>query len=188
MYMSRIEIAEGLLSAYRGHSHGKIRHMKSMLALLLVAVLSTSIAPAFASDKSQASGSFLDTAVLSSEVTQSGATLIFDQTNAGTITGTLSGSYVTVVHLTLNLLTGKAVYEALDTCTCIVDGKLGTLSFQEHGTITLGYQLNSQATTEGGTNQLVNLNGKIILQGFVFTASGLTMGTYAGEIWSDSND
>ena len=110
--------------------------------------------------------------------------MVYDQVNAGIITGTFSGSYVTYVHLTLDPLTGYAVYQALDVCTCTVDGKSGTLYFYEEGTITHFVLLSSTATIMDGTNHLAKLHGSIALQGLVYDVQGLTEGTYAGQVWS----
>ena len=114
--------------------------------------------------------------------------MVFDQANAGIITGTFSGPYVTYVHLTLDLLTGNAVYQALDVCTCTVAGKSGTLYFYEQGTITNFGQLSSTASITEGTKHLQHLQGEIALQGWVYDASGLTTGAYAGQIWSGKTD
>ncbi len=165
------------------------RRIVVTLSLLLLAVLTSSIVPASAAQTSSADGSFKDTAVLISKVTPSGTNLIFDQANAGTITGTFSGKYVALVHLTLDLLTGNAVYQALDICKCTVDGKSGTLYFYEQGTITSTSLLSSTATIVKGTNHLFDLHGNIALQGIVYTPTGLTMGTYSGQIqWGGSDD
>jgi hypothetical protein len=158
------------------------------LPLLLLAVLLTSTVPAFAAKASSASGSFTDTSVLYSKVTYSGTNVVYDQANAGSIDGTFSGTYTTYVHLTLNLLTGNAVYQASDVCTCSVAKKSGTLYFYEQGTITQFVLLSSTATIVQGTHQLVNLQGHIALQGLVYNQLGLTMGTYSGHVSSDSTD
>ena len=115
------------LSAYLPSSRAYSRIRNVTLPLLILAVIVTSTGPAFAATASSASGSFKDTSVLNSKVTSSGTNVIYDQANAGFITGTFSGPYVTYVHLTLDPLTGNAVYQALDVCTCTVAGKSGTL-------------------------------------------------------------
>ena len=130
----------------------------------------------------------MDTSVISSKSTQIGTTLVFDQANAGIITGTFSGPYVAYVHLTVDLLTGNAVYQAIDVCTCTVAGKSGTVNFYEQGSLTPLGVLSSTATIVSGTNQLANQQGKIALQGIVYDPLGLTMGTYAGQIWRGSSD
>ncbi len=104
------------------------------------------------------------------------------------ISGTFSGKYVALVHLTLDLLSGNAVYQALDICTCAVGGKSGTLYFYEQGTITFPNLLSSTATIVKGTNHLFNLHGNIALQGIVYTATGLTMGTYSWQIQQGGSD
>ena len=160
--------------------------MKVALPLVLIVILATSTVPAFAAKNSSASGYFNDTEVLYSRVTLSGSNVVFDQTNAGIIKGTFSGQYVAHVHLTVDP-TGDAVYQALDVCTCTVEGKSGTLYFYEQGTITKFVLLSSTATIVGGTDQLAKLQGNIALQGIVYdTTLGLTMGTYAGQIWHGS--
>ena len=160
--------------------------MKVALPLVLLVILATSTVPAFAAKNSSASGYFNDTEVLYSRVTLSGSNVVFDQTNAGIIKGTFSGQYVAHVHLTVDP-TGDAVYQALDVCTCTVGGKSGTLYFYEQGTITKFVLLSSTATIVGGTDQLAKLQGNIELQGIVYDPLlGLTMGTYAGQIWHGS--
>lgn len=166
---------------FSSRAHSRIRN--ATVPLLLLAVLVTSTVPAFAAQTS-ASGSFTDTSVLYSKVTYSGSNVVYDQANAGFITGTFSGPYVTYVHLTVNPLTGNAVYQALDVCTCTVAGKSGMLYFHEKGTITQFVVLSSTATIQRGTDQLVNQRGAIALQGFVYNQQGLTTGTYAGNVWS----
>src|SRR5438132_2322295 len=150
----------------------------------MLAVLLTSTVPAFAARTSPASGSFADIDVLYSKVTYSGTNAVYDQTNAGFITGTFSGPYVAYVQLTVNLITGNAVYQAMDVCTCTVAGKSGTLYFYEQGTITHFVVLSSTAKIVKGTGQLANQQGNIALQGEVYNAQGLTMGTYSGQAWS----
>ena len=149
----------------------------------MLAILLTSAVPAFAA-KTSAGGSFKDLSVLNSKVTYSGTNVVYDQTNAGFITGTFSGPYVTYVHLTVNPVTGNAVYQAIDVCTCTVAGKSGTLYFYEQGTITQFVVLTSTASIVKGTGQLVNQQGNIALHGLVYNQQGLTLGTYAGLAWS----
>jgi len=149
----------------------------------MLAVISTSTVSVSAAQTLLASGSFMDTAVLGSSVTVVGTNAVYRQANAGFITGTLSGKYVTLVNLTLDLLTGNAVYSAIDICTCTVAGKSGTLYFYEQGTINQFVTLSSTATIEKGTGQLVNRQGTIALQGLVYNQQGLTMGTYIGRVW-----
>ena len=83
--------------------------------------------------------------------------------------------------------TGDAVFQAIDTCTCTVAGKSGTVVFYEQGTVTLqptGYQLSSTVTIIKANGQLTNLQGQIACVGLVDPTTGLTSGTYSGQIQS----
>ena len=132
-----------------------------------------------------ASGSFLDTSVVSSQTIFTGTSETIYQTNAGTISGTFSGPYLTFVNLTISA-TG-ITYNANDVCYCTVGGKSGTLVFDEVGTLsqidnTGPYYLNSVANIVLTTGHLRHLEGSISLEGLVYTPTGLTEGTYSGMV------
>ncbi len=158
-----------------------------LLSLFLVVLLAFNspliISHAQTPDSYPASGSFLDTSVVSSQTTFSGASETIYQTNAGTISGTFSGPYLTFVNLTISA--SGITYDATDVCACTVGGKSGTLVFEEVGTLTLingVYYLNSVATVIHATGHLNHLEASITLQGVVYSSTGLTEGTYSGTV------
>ena len=155
------------------------------LALPLLFLVLTSGSIRLAEAGRDANGQFMDTSVIGSQTSIIDGNVVIDQTNTGVIYGTFSGAYVTVVHLTL--YRGVATYTAIDTCTCTVAGKLGTLVFIEKGTLLLVngvFTLASVAKVVEGSGQLDGLKASIRLQGVVYDANGLTMGTYSGKVSS----
>ena len=165
------------------NSSKQIRYALLSLSFVLLLAFSSSVAQAEAFSSYPASGSFLDTSVLASQTTFSGGSEIIYQTNAGSISGTFSGPYLTFVNLTISA-TG-ITYNAVDVCSCTVAGKSGTLVFDEVGTLTLingVYYLNSVANVVFATGSLKHLEASITLQGVVYTPTGLTEGTYSGTV------
>ena len=155
----------------------------SLLSFSFIALLTLGSAVAQASSSYPASGSFVDTSVVSSLTTFSGGSEMIYQTNSGNISGTFTGPYLTFVNLTISA-TG-ITYNAIDVCWCTVNGKSGTLVFDEVGTLTLingVYYLNSVATVIQSTGRLAHLHATITLQGVVYTPTGLTEGTYSGMV------
>lgn len=154
------------------------------LPLLFLVLMSGSIRLAEAGH--DANGQFKDLSVISSQPSfNNDGNVVIDQTNTRFIDGTLTGSYVTVVHLTL--YSGFATYTAIDTCTCTVAEKSGTLVFVERGYLLLVngvFTLASHAKLVEGSGQLDSLKATIRLEGVVYDPSGLTVGTYSGMVSS----
>ncbi|MDG6906443.1 MAG: hypothetical protein JRN20_11725 [Nitrososphaerota archaeon] len=165
--------------------YGSKKIAYTLLSFSFIALLTLGNSVAQASASSPANGSFIDTSVVSSLTTFSGGSEIIYQTNAGSINGTFTGSYLTFVNLTISA-TG-ITYNAIDVCSCTVNGESGTLVFDEVGTLTLingVYYLNSVATVIQATGRLAHLQATITLQGIVYTQTGLTEGTYSGIVFT----
>jgi len=152
-------------------------------SILLVAAMSNPplvVAQATESSKDLiATGSFADdTFTIVSSKTIGGVTYLA-VTGSGTVTGTLTGTYVFVGIIEV-YSTGDAIYHVIDKCKCTVAGKSGLIFFNEQGQgnfFTGDFQANLDIiyTTDG----LKDLSGTGTLQGKQDTVTLLTSGTYS---------
>jgi hypothetical protein len=121
-----------------------------------------------------ASGSFVDV-VTSTQVRMADGNFIISQTITqtlmGTFTGTASQRATTVAHPT-----GAANFFGVETCTCMVAGKSGSLVVGFSGTSAPDGSFEGQFVIVSGTGNLANLNGRGTIQ---------SPGTYTGVIHFD---
>ncbi len=151
-------------------------------AALLVGVVGV----AQASAPTAATGTGAQSAISSLEVRMAGPNTILEQTSAGMLNGTLTGttedSFTAVIHPNGNFNAHGTV-----TCECTVDGKSGVLEFVSTNT---GEVIDGVPTfagrfvIKGGTGELSGLQGVLEFEGTVDLATGLNTITYSGQIHS----
>jgi hypothetical protein len=171
------------------------------LSILSLAVLGSACDPLVAPDAEQtepltlatvqaaphtaASGTFTQTAINSLEVRLAGPNTILEQTAAGSITGTLNGSYEDDLRLVIHP-NGRFNAQFTITCACTVGGKEGVLELvaSDSGHLvspTLAV-FAGRAVITGGTGELSDLRGVLEIEGTVDVQSGLSTYTYSGSI------
>lgn len=132
-----------------------------------------------------ADGTITQTAVTGLEVRLAGPNTILEQTTAGSVSGTLSGSYedrfTVVIHPS-----GRFNAHGTLTCECTVDGKQGVLVLVLTDT---GEIVSPDVATfagrfviKRGTGELSGLRGVLELEGTVDIPSGLSTMTYSGQL------
>lgn len=134
--------------------------------------------PASATPLTAASGTFTDVPAGPPEIRQAdGNTFIkqaVTQTLTGTFTGTAAQRSMTLVHAT-----GAANFHGTETCTCVVQGRSGTLLFGFEGTGEPDGTFVGHFVILSGTGELRNLRGQGSIMG---PGPGSVSGTYSGEI------
>lgn len=150
-------------------------------ALLLVAAAGVAIA----SPPAAASGTVTQQAITGFELRLAGPNIMIEQSTAGSVTGTLSGTYedsfTVVIHPN-----GRFNAHGTLTCQCTVEGEQGVLELAVTNT---GEELNGIPTFVGrfvireGTGDLSGLRGVLEFVGTV-APSGLSTISYSGQIHS----
>lgn len=149
-------------------------------------VLVGAVGPVQASQPTAASGTVIQTAITSLEVRFAGPNIILEQTTAGSVSGTLSGSYQDSFTVVIHPNGTFSAHGTL-TCACTVDGKSGVVELALTNT---GEILNGIPTFEGryaingGTGELAGLRGVLEFEGAVDLQTGLSTSTYSGQIHS----
>lgn len=125
------------------------------------------------------SGTLADSSASYVPTSQSGATIIFAVTGAGTTTGTLDGTYTFTGTLQANGLTGVVHYSLTDVFTVVVDGKAGTITVSEIGQgNSIASTFASQFNILSGTGGLSGMSGQGNLSGTMNPNTQLDTGTY----------
>jgi hypothetical protein len=148
-------------------------------ALLLAEAAGAQVSPAIA-----ASGTLTQTEIISAEVSFAGPNVIIEQTSAGVISGTLSGTFVNSFTVVLHP-NGQFNAHGTSVCVCTVDGKEGLLvtvvtdtGENVDGTPTF----TGRSVIKGGTGELSGLRGVLQIEGTVNLMTGLSTTNYSGEI------
>jgi len=132
-----------------------------------------------------ASGTYTATTIISFEVNQVGPNTVIEQTAAGIVSGTLSGTLVEEIKAIVHpngVVPGQGTF----TCACTMGGESGTLEFV---VATIGdfatQTFQGRAIITSATGDLTGLRGVLELQGTV-DPSGLSTITYEGGIHDHS--
>ena len=150
--------------------------------LLTAAIGSSLVGAAQAAEEGSsfiiATGSFADSSFIIVSTKTIGDVTYLGVMGAGTVTGTLTGTYVFAGIIEVHPA-GEAIYHVIDKCKCTLAGKSGTIIFNEQGKgnfFTGDFQANLDIIY--ATDGLKNLRGTGTLQGKQDTATLLTSGTY----------
>ncbi|MCS4538214.1 MAG: DUF3224 domain-containing protein [Thaumarchaeota archaeon] len=156
----------------------KIAVVALMVSFSLLAAVGSSIGAAYASAGTTGTGSFADSSfiIVSTEIV--GGKIVLNVKGSGTVTGAFTGPYTFEGRVTITP-TGTANYHVIDTCTCTVEGRSGTLVFRENGRGSAFGSFESKITILRGTDGLANLNGHGALQGIQDPTTLLTSGSYS---------
>lgn len=132
-----------------------------------------------------ASGTVMQTEIISLDVRQAGPNTILKQTSRGVLEGTLAGSFEDDLKVTIHP-NGTFTTRFTITCACTVDGQEGvvTITATDRGELvspTLA-RFAGHATINRGTGALGGLRGVFEIEGTVDVPSGLSNYTYAGQI------
>jgi len=138
-----------------------------------------------ASAPSPAAGTFNQTAVTGLETRTTGPNTIIEQTSEGTISGTLGGSYQDRLRVVIHP-DGRFNAHFTITCQCTVGGESGVLELvaTDRGEIVgpATAVFSGRAVIRGGSGDLADLRGVLVIAGTVDLASGLSTYGYSGHI------
>jgi len=136
----------------------------SAVALLVLPVLAAPLSAA--GPPLQASGSFIQTPIIQSNIRTAGPVTLFDFTETDTLTGTLSGTSVIRGQCVLRE-SGRATCTAREVFTGTVNGQSGTVEFADvvHIANAATGALTGSWTVIGGTGGLSNLRGHGTFEG-----------------------
>jgi hypothetical protein len=152
------------------------------VALLLVGAVGV----AQASPPTPASATFTQTAITGFEIRFAGPNVIFEATTAGSVDGTLSGTYEDNIRVVIHP-NGRFTAQNRITCACTVEGKEGVLELvvvdtgEPVGPDTSVFE--GSAVIRQGTGELSGLRGVFHVQGTVHP-TGLSTFTLSGQIHS----
>jgi hypothetical protein len=132
-----------------------------------------------------ASGTFSQTAITSLDVRAAGPNTFMHQTSAGSVTGTLSGTYEDVLTVVIHP-NGHFNARFTITCQCTVDGETGVLHLVAND---IGQLVSptvasfaGRAVITGATGDLAGLRGVLQIAGTVDLLSGLSTYSYSGTV------
>lgn len=142
-------------------------------------------AMAHAAPPTSATGTFTQTAITSLEVSEAGPNTILEQTSAGSVSGTLSGSYTDDLRVVIHP-NGRFNAHFTIRCECTVAGESGVIELvaSDRGELdspTLA-SFAGHATITGGTGGLSDLRGVLEIEGTIDLNTGLATYTYSGSI------
>jgi hypothetical protein len=143
------------------------------------------IAMSHAAPHTPAAGTFEQTTITSLNVRQAGPNTILEQTSAGTVSGTLSGSYTDAIRVVIHP-NGRFNAHFNIRCACTMAGEQGVVEFvaSDRGKM-IGPTLAAfagHATITGATGALSGLRGVLRIEGTIDLVSGLATYTYSGRI------
>jgi hypothetical protein len=138
-----------------------------------------------AAPQTAATGTFDQTTITSLNISQAGPNTILEQTSAGAVSGTLSGSYTDDLSVVIHP-NGRFNAHFTIRCECTMAGEQGVVEFMasDRGEL-IGPTLAAfagQATITGGTGALSDLRGVLRIEGTIDLVSGLATYTYSGRI------
>ncbi|HSK18911.1 MAG TPA: hypothetical protein VK912_07210 [Longimicrobiales bacterium] len=143
------------------------------------------LTPADAAPHMAAAGTFDQTTITSLEFRQAGPNTILDQTSAGSVTGTLTGSYTDELKVVIHS-DGRFNAHFTIRCQCMVAGQYGVIDLVASDTGELVSptvaSFKGRAVITGGTADLADLHGVLEIDGTIDLMSGLATYTYAGRI------
>jgi hypothetical protein len=151
----------------------------AVVALSIAGAAGTQVSPPMA-----ASGTVIQTALISEEVRLAGQNVIFETKHSGVSTGTLSGTVVMSFTVVLHS-NGSFIAHGTTTCMCSVDGKEGLLVtvVTDTGEFVNGTPTYSgREVIVGGTGELSGLRGVLQIEGTVDLTTGFSTTNYSGEI------
>lgn len=143
------------------------------------------IAAAGAAPHTAAAGTFTQTGITSLEIREAGPNTILKQTSAGTVTGTLSGTYTDDLRVVIH---PGGQFNATFTirCECTVAGETGVVDFvaTDSGEIIspILAAFAGRAVIKAATGALSGLRGVLEIEGSIDLITGLSSYTYAGLI------
>ena len=133
----------------------------------------------------EASGTITQTSITSVDVRAAGPNTILEQTDEGTISGTLTGTFQDDIKVVIHP-SGRFNAHFTITCECTVDGRQGVLELVAGDTGELISPdvavFAGRAVINGGTGDLSDLRGVLKIEGMVDVSSGLSTYTYSGNI------
>lgn len=132
-----------------------------------------------------ASGTFTQTSITSLDVSQVGPNTILDQTSAGLLSGTMTGTYTDELKVVIHPNGGFNAHFTIR-CECTIAGEQGTLDLiaSDRGELvspTLA-SFRGSAVINGGTGDLSDLRGVLEIEGTIDLVTGLATYTYSGRI------
>lgn len=132
-----------------------------------------------------AAGTFTQTGITSLEVTQAGPNTHLKQTSAGSVSGTLSGSYTDDLGVVIHP-NGRFNAHFTIRCECTVGGEQGVIELvaSDRGELVSPTVASfaGHATITGGTDELSDLRGVLGIEGTIDLGTGLATYTYSGWI------
>lgn len=145
----------------------------------------STLAMSHASAQTAAAGNFNQNAITGLQVRQAGSNTILEQTSAGSVSGTLSGSYTDDIRIVIHP-NGRFTAQFTIRCECTVAGEYGVVEFvaSDRGEIVNPdlAAFAGRATITGGTADLSDLQGVLEIEGTVDLNSGLSQYSYTGWI------
>jgi hypothetical protein len=132
-----------------------------------------------------ATGTFTQSSITSLVSSQAGPSTILEQVSAGSISGTLAGSYTDDLKVVIHPNGGFNAHFTIR-CECTVNGEQGILNMvaSDQGELvspTLA-SFAGRATITGGSGDLADLKGVLAIEGTIDLTTGLATYTYSGRI------
>ena len=147
-------------------------------------LLTTLVGVAVASPPSGASGTITQTGIIAFDQHTSGPNVIIEQTTAGSIDGTLSGTFEDTFKVVIHP-NGRFTAQGSGSCSCTIDGMSGVVEYVVSDT---GQLVNGVPTfagrqvITGASGDLAGLSGVLQIDGTVDETTGLSAIDYAGGI------
>jgi hypothetical protein len=151
------------------------------VAILLVGAVGVQASP-----PATASGTITQEAITGFDLRFAGPNAILEQSTAGSVSGTLSGTYEDSFRVVIHP-NGRFNAQGTLTCQCTVDGRSGVLVIRVTNT---GEEIDGVPTfagrfvITGATAELSGLRGVLQFEGTVDPATSLSTITYWGQIHS----
>lgn len=162
----------------------KVRTIQGLVTALIIAgIMLLQGATTYAAPPAPASGTFSVTEKTSLSIQPAGGgNFIIEQTTAGVFTGTFSGTFVDELRAVLHS-NGNVGAQGTITCTCTVEGKSGTIVFNQTSRGPAGSAFQGRAVILSGTGDLANMRGTLEIQGT--GSNGIATVAYSGQIHFD---
>jgi hypothetical protein len=145
--------------------------------IAVVAAGATTLSSAAASSKMDAAGTLAvtDRAVLMSY--RDGKNVVQERLVHRVLTGTFSGSEVAVVHYVIHP-DGSATITGADTCTCTIQGRTGTVTFRDRGTVSSAGIIDVYRKSIDSTGGLAGIQATMVITGPVAAPAQTYTGSY----------
>jgi len=92
------------------------------------------------------------------------------------VTGTLAGAEVAIVHYVIHP-DGSATINGVETCNCTIQGRTGTVTFIDEGTVSAGGDISVLRTSIDATGGLEGISATLNVSGTIAAPTQ----TYTGE-------